>query len=343
MSRKNLARMTSVALVAATLLAACGKQEEKIEKAAATAASDVKATAEAAAKAAQDLAKEAEAALVAAEGYIYGYPLVTMEMTRRVMTNVEKPTGAHAPMGQFVRLREYPNAQYRDVTAPNADTLYTTAWFDVSKEPWIVSIPDMKGRYFLLPMLDGWTDVFQVPGKRTTGTKAQTFAITGPGWTGELPKGVTEYKSPTSLVWLLGRIYSTGTPQDYKEVHALQDKISAVPLSSFGKPYTPEPGKVDPGIDTKTAVRAQVDALDATAYFKLLAELMKTNPPTAADAPMVAKLAKIGIVPGQSFDPSKVDPAVLKGMQKAIKPAQTQIMAWLKEGIAAGDFKLENG
>lgn len=78
-------------------------------------------------------------------------------------------------MGQFVRLREYPNAQYRDVTAPNADTLYTTAWFDVSKEPWIVSIPDMKGRYFLLPMLDGWTDVFQVPGKRTTGTKAQTL------------------------------------------------------------------------------------------------------------------------------------------------------------------------
>jgi hypothetical protein len=99
MSRKNLARMTSVALVAATLLAACGKQEEKIEKAAATAASDVKATAEAAAKAAQDLAKEAEAALVAAEGYIYGYPLVTMEMTRRVMTNVEKPTGPTRPWG----------------------------------------------------------------------------------------------------------------------------------------------------------------------------------------------------------------------------------------------------
>ena len=138
-------------------------------------------------------------------------------MTQR---HVEKPIGAHAPMGQFVRMREYPNAQYRDVTAPNADTLYTTAWFDVSKEPWIVSIPDMKGRYFLLPMLDGWTDVFQVPGKRTTGTKAQTFAITGPGWSGELPKGVTEYKSPTSLVWLLGRIYSTGTPDDYKEVHA---------------------------------------------------------------------------------------------------------------------------
>ena len=215
-------------------------------------------------------------------------------------------------MGQLMRMREYPTAAFRDVTAPNADTLYTTAWFDVSKEPWIVSVPDMKGRYFLLPMLDGWTDVFQVPGKRTTGTKAQTYAITGPGWSGELPAGVTEYKSPTALVWILGRIYSTGTPADYKEVHALQDKMTAVPLSSWGKPYTPEPGKVDPAIDMKTAVREQVDKLDANAYFKLLAELMKTNPPTAEDAPMVAKLAKIGIVPGQDFDASKLDPAVLK-------------------------------
>jgi hypothetical protein len=345
--RMNFAAV-ALALAALALLASCGKREEaKVEQTVDKAAVELKANVEAEAKkaeaAAKDAAKEAEAFALAAEAYVYGYPLVTMEMTRRVMTNVEKPEGTRAPMGQFVRARTYPSAQFRDVTAPNADTLYTTAWFDVSKEPWLVSVPDMKGRYFLLPMLDGWTDVFQVPGKRTTGTKAQTFAITGPGWSGELPKGVTEYKSPTGLVWLLGRIYSTGTPQDYKEVHALQDKITAVPLSYWGKAYTPEPGKVDPSIDMKTAVRAQVHALDANAYFKLLAELMKTNPPTAEDAPMVAKLAKIGVVPGQDFDPSKLDPAVASGMAKAPKPAQEQIMAWLKEGIAAGDFKLENG
>jgi hypothetical protein len=348
MRRPNRTAPLIAALISLALLAACGKQEaEDAAKKAEQVAAEVKAKAEAAAKeaeaAAKDAAKEAEAFALAAEAYVYGYPLVTMEMTRRIMTNVEKPEGNRGPMGQFVRARAYPNAQFRDVTAPNADTLYTTAWFDVSKEPWIVSIPDMKGRYFLLPMLDGWTDVFQVPGKRTTGTNAQTFAITGPGWSGELPKGVAEYKSPTGLVWLLGRIYSTGTPQDYNEVHALQDKMTAVPLSSWGKPYTPEPGKVDPSIDMKTAVRAQVDALDANAYFKLLAELMKTNPPHADDAPIVAKLAKIGIVPGQDFDPSKLEPAVAKGMAKAPKPAQEQIMAWLKEGIAAGDFKLENG
>jgi hypothetical protein len=287
--------------------------------------------------------KEIAAFETAKDAYVYAYPLLTMEMTRRVSTNWVKPEGTFAPMGQFAKLREYPNASFNTVTAPNADTLYTIVWLDVSKEPWVVSVPDLNGRYALFPMLDGWTEVFQVPGKRTTGTGAQKYAITGPGWTGTLPAGVTEYKSPTGLVWLLGRIYCTGTPEDYKAVHALQDQTAAVPLSSYGKPYTPAPGIVDPTIDTKTAVRDQLNAMDGASYFKLFAQLLKTNPPTADDAPMVAKLAKIGIVPGQDFDVSKLDPGVAAGIAKAPKPAQEKIAAWFKEGIVAGDAKLENG
>ncbi|MET4492882.1 hypothetical protein ABIA94_008488 [Bradyrhizobium sp. LA7.1] len=243
---------------------------------------------------------------LATDAYIFGYPLVTMEMTRRVITNVAAPVGTKAPMGQIIKLRKYPDAFFRDVTAPNADTLYTTAFLDVGKEPWVVSIPDMKGRYALFPMLDGWTTVFQVPGKRTTGTAAQTYAITGPTWKGTLPAGVKEYKSPTSIVWLLGRIYCTGTPEDYAEVHKLQDEFKLVPLSSYGKPYTPPPGTVDPSLDMKMAVREQVNRMDAVAYFTMLCKLMKDNPPTAADAPQLAKFARIGIVPGQDFDASKL-------------------------------------
>ena len=333
---RKLAALT-VTVVFITLLTSCGKHEEaKVEKTIDKAATEVKATATA------DV-KEAETLALATEAYVYAYPLVTMEITRRIMTNVAGPEGTRAPMGQFVRARTYPNASFRDVTAPNADTLYTTAWIDVSREPWVLSIPDMKGRYFLFPMLDGWTNVFQDPGKRTTGTKAQKYAIAGPGWSGTLPAGVTEYKSPTDMVWILGRIYSTGTPEDYKAVHALQDHVSLRPLSSYGKPYKPEPGKVDPAIDMKTAVRDQVNAMDGAAYFKLFAELLKTNPPATDDAPMVAKLAKIGVVPGQDFDAANLDPAVAKGMAGAPKPAQDLIMGWLKAGIAAGDLKLENG
>ena len=243
---------------------------------------------------------------IATQAYIYGYPLVTMDMTRRALTNVATPEASRAPMGQMLKMRTYPAVDDHSVTAPNADTLYTIVWLDVSKEPWTISVPDMGDRYYLLPMLDGWTDVFAVPGKRTTGGGAAQYAITGPGWTGTLPDGAKELKSPTAIVWMLGRIYCTGTPQDYQAVHELQDKFSVVPLSAYGKAYTPPAGEVDSSFDMKKVIRDQVDSLDTKAYFNYLAKLMKDNPPAAADAPMLAKMAKIGLVPGQEFDPSKL-------------------------------------
>jgi hypothetical protein len=318
----------SIALLALTL-AGCGKREEaKIKKS----AGEVEAA-----------ARALEARATAIDAYIYAYPLVSMDMTRRVMSNVAQPEGSKSPMNQFARLRTYPPADNHSVTTPNADTLYTLAWLDVSKEPQVVSLPDMKGRYVLFPMLDAWTEVFGSPGTRTTGTKAQTYAVTGPGWSGTLPPGVTEYKSATAYVWVLGRIYCTGTAADYKAVHDLQDHVSVVPLSAYGKPYTPTAGVVDPSLDMKTAPREQINALDGAAFFTRFAQLLKLNPPAPADTAMVAKLAKIGIVPGQDFDASKLDPAVAKGIAEAVKPAQGKITAWLKKGIVAGDTKLENG
>ena len=275
---------------------------------------------------------EADALAIGTEAYVYGYPLITMEMTRRVMTNTETPKGNHAPMGQFYKARTYPDASFRDITAPNADTLYTTAWLDVSKEPYVLSLPDEDGRYYLMPMLDGWTNVFQVPGKRTTGTKAQTYAITGPNWKGDLPEGVKELKSPTSMVWILGRTYCTGTEEDYKAVHALEDKYALVPLSAYGKDYTPPKGKVDPNIDMKTPVRDQVNKMDVGSYFKLLASLMKDNPPAKEDTAMIEKMAKIGIVPGKDFDIGKLDPAVRKGLEGAPKVAGEKIKTQFKVG-----------
>jgi len=272
-----------------------------------------------------------EAVSDAVDAYIYGYPLVTMDMTRKIITNVATVQGSRGPMGQIIKLRSYPAVDDHAVTAPNADTLYTTAFLDVSKEPWVFGIPDMGDRYYLMPMLDGWTDVFQVPGKRTTGGKAQKYAITGPGWSGTLPDGVTEYKSPTGIVWILGRIYCTGTPDDYAKVHALQDKFSLVPLSYYGKPYTPLPSEVDNNLDMKTAVRDQVDAFGVNEYFAYLAKLLKTNPPSADDGPMLAKLAKIGIVPGQDFDASKLSASDKEAIKAVPKLAQVKIIEYLKK------------
>src|SRR5262249_36072091 len=226
-------------------------------------------------------------------------------------------------------------------------TLYSLAWLDLKKEPYIFTIPDAGGRYFLMPMLDAWTDVFQVPGTRTTGTKAKKYAITGPGWKeGKLPEGVMQYQSPTNLVWILGRTYCTGTPEDYKKVHEFQDKLALVPLSQYGKSYTPPKGKVDPKIDMKTPVRDQVNRMDAAGFFTLLAKLLKNNPPGNADGPIVAKLAKIGIVPGKDFAFDKLDAEAAKGLAGVPKAGFAKIMAhYRKSGqeINGWDLTLKTG
>ncbi len=267
-----------------------------------------------------------EALKIGTDAYIFGYPLITMEMTKDVMTNVAKPEGTRAPEGQFLNMSKYPNASFHDVTAPNADTLYSVAWLNLSKEPYILQLPNENGRYYLMPMLSAWTNVFEVPGTRTTGTNAQSYAIVGPTWHGKLPDHVVKIQAPTNIVWILGRTYCTGTPEDYAAVHKLQSEYKLFPLSYFGKSYVPAEGKVNPNIDMKTPVRDQVNNLDAAAYFKMLATSLKLNPPAPADAPMVKELAKIGIVPGQDFDPSKVSADTMQQLNKAVKAGQSRIM-----------------
>ena len=268
---------------------------------------------------------------LSADAYIYGYPLVTMEMTRRVMTNVVKATEGQAPMGQFANMRQYPKPSAKEVTAPNADTLYSLAWVDLAKEPYIFHIPDEQDRYFLMPLLSGWTNVIADPGKRV-GTKETNFVIIGPDWQGELPAELTKIKSPTDLIWILGRTYSTGTPADYAAVHAIQDEYKLIPLSAYGnKDYIPPNGVVDPTIDMSTPARKQVNTMDADHYFSLLASLLKENPPALEDSDMVKKLAALGIHPGQDFDITKVDAEVAKALKRGIKVAQQRMLNQLKE------------
>jgi hypothetical protein len=239
------------------------------------------------------------------EAYLFGYPLVTLDMTRRHETNVRVPHEMHAPVGQLIKLRAYPAVDDRGAAAPNADTLYTMAWLDVSSGPWVFSIPDMGDRFYIMPMLSGFNEVFFVAGSRATGGKAQEYAVTGPGWSGALPGGVTQVKSPTALVWILGRVYCSG-PQDYEAVHELQDRFSCVPVSAYGKPYTPPPGAVDETFEMEKEVRKQVNDLALGEFFSYLAELLKANPPKPEDAPIIAQMAEIGIVPGQEFDYHKL-------------------------------------
>jgi hypothetical protein len=254
--------------------------------------------------------------------YLYGYPLITADITERVMTSpaaiaVHRP--GSAPINQLAHAREFPDHRFTAVVAPNADTLYSIAWLDLSKEPMLLHTPDMHGRWLLLEMVDGWSNAFASLGTRAYGSAEKTYALVGPGWNGTLPAGVVRIDCPTGIAWLIGRTYTAGAA-DYDAVHQVQDQYSLKPLSQFDQPDSavsvPDAG--EQSVDVKTPVVAQVAALDAAEYFGRLARLMKENPPSAADATMVAMLTSLGIEPGKTFDINALSPAYRQGLEDAV-------------------------
>ena len=281
---------------------------------------------------AQNPLTEQEAQSIAVDAYIYFYPLVTMDVTRKQLTNVEPGKGIGAPMNALFDIPTFPTADMKQVVRPNFDTLYSFGYLDLTKEPMVVSVPDTGGRYYLLPMLDMWTDVFASPGWRTTGTQAGNFLVTPRGWSGTVPAGFTQIEAPTPYVWIIGRTKTDG-PSDYDAVHKIQAGYKVTPLSLWGKPPQPVEVKLDPSIDMKTPPKIQVDTMKGGDYFAYAAELLKLQPPHLTDEPIIAQMKRIGIEPGKSFDISKVDPAVKQALENAPAAGQS-LMAWKVPTIA---------
>jgi hypothetical protein len=274
-----------------------------------------------------------QARAIAVDAYVYFYSLITMDVTRKHFTNIEagKEFGK-GPMNMFVNVPAYPPADFKGVVRSNFDTLYSIAWLDLTREPLVVSAPDTAGRYYLLPMLDMWTDVFASPGSRTTGTQAVDFLVTPPGWSGKAPNGLTPIAAPTSYVWIIGRTRTDG-PADYSAVNAIQAGYKVTPLSRWGKVPEPVTVKIDPTVDMKTPPMVQVDTMPVGTYFAYAAELLKLHPPHVTDQPIIAQMKGIGIEPGKSFDISGLDSDVRKGVEAAPAEAR-QLMKWKLPTVA---------
>ena len=260
-----------------------------------------------------------------------------MDLTKDQGTAVPTAGEITAPINQFAVMTKYPDASFRAVPRTGLDTLFAVAWADLDKEPLVLSVPDTNGRYYVIALFDMWSNVFASIGKRNTGTGAANFLIAGPGWQGTPPADVKEtFRSPTRFVWVNGQMQANG-PKDYDVVNALQKQYKLTPLSAWGQPYMP-PAEVPvaAGVDTKTPPTAQVQKMDAGAFFGRLARLMKDNPPAPADAPMVEKLKTLGIEPGKDFDIAKIDPDTAKGLQRAMGA-----FGKLQKGVKK--LKTENG
>jgi len=235
-----------------------------------------------------------------AEAYLYGYPLVMMETTR---VHSAKYIG---PENQLRLVRQFPNAQFKDVVRPNVDTLYTTAFISMKEGPWVFEMPANDKRYELMPFMDAWTHVFASPGTRTSGHQGATYLLVGPQWDGQVPKGMTLLKSPTDMVWLIGRTQTNGAA-DFATVHELQNRLR---LTKWPQPTdslstsTDSKREAKPGWQVSTEPSlppvAQMKALSTPEFFNRLMQLMVSNPPTTEDAPLLARLAQLEMKPGQA-------------------------------------------
>ncbi|WP_322614059.1 DUF1254 domain-containing protein [Pseudomonas sp. BIC9C] len=268
-----------------------------------------------------------EAHAIGVDAYIYFYPLLSMDITRKQFTNIEpgKEFGK-GPMNMFVSVPQYPPAEFKGVVRSNFDTLYSIAWLDLTKEPLVIAAPDTDGRFYLLPMLDMWTDVFASPGWRTTGTDAGQFLVTPPGWTGTVPAGMNHLPAPTPFVWVIGRTKTDGAA-DYAAVHKIQAGYTVTPLSRLGKEPEAVTVKIDPEVDMKTPPKIQVDSMSAANYFTYAAELLKVHPPHSTDQPMLAQIKRIGIEAGKPFDMDALDPQIQAALQTVPQDAQA-LMTW---------------
>jgi hypothetical protein len=269
-----------------------------------------------------------EAEATATLGYLYGYPLVLMDVSRASWP---------VPANRFSHAQEFPDDRFTDVVSPNVDTLYSVAWLDLAKQPIVLGVPDVGRRYYMMQLLDAWTNVFAAPGTRTTGNGKGAFAIIGPDWRGEVPFGVEAIQAPTNMVWLLGRTYTAGK-RDYESVHAIQREYQLVPLTAWAK-AAERAAAIAPLGSTAEPPVSQVDKLAAGPFFARLAEAMKGNPPADDDEPLVRRLGELGIAPGAAFDLAHLPPSIVDAIEAGVAAARARLRGAALESLG----KMEHG
>ncbi|NEI96439.1 DUF1254 domain-containing protein [Rhizobium ruizarguesonis] len=270
----------------------------------------------------------AEAKAIAQEAFVFGLPLVYIATQADELSHVTKPEAGRAPFNQFAHYRQFPDARNNPIVGMNVDTLYSIAYLDLSKEPIVLSIPEVGDRFWLMQIIDAWNDVPAAPGSRTYGPKGGDFALVGPNWNGKLPEGLIEIRSDTSLTMIGGRTYTSGK-DEYDVVHKLQDQYKLVPLSKWGSDYTP-PATVPlkEGADITKPTPEYVFSLSAQEFFDKFNALLVDNPARPDDKPTMDRIAKLGIAPRAKFSIDGFTPDVRKAIEDGVAAGQKEVTEW---------------
>jgi hypothetical protein len=266
------------------------------------------------------------------QAYIYAFPLIYLSQLRYKWAT-DADSHPYAAPNHLYHFPNIADASYKDGGSPNNDTLYSWGFLDVSKEPVVISHPDMGNRYFTFELADMYADNFGYIGKRTTGTKAGAFLLVGPNWKGKTPVGIQGViRSRTPGVLMFGRTFVAG-PEDVGAVNKLQQQYTIVPLSLWHKADTPLP-------ENRDVLKPFDESADPLADWKTINAAMDENPPPRKDAQLMRLFATVGIGPGQTARFEKLDEQTKRGLERAAIEGRRLVAAMTTQGVSA---KLING
>jgi hypothetical protein len=261
---------------------------------------------------------------IATLAYIWGYPLVSVVRLVDYSSSPNVPAApGRGPINTFSSFPSFPTSNFTDIVSINVDTLYSFGLLNLKKEPVVLQVPPISGRYYTLQFIDAYSNNFLYIGSRLNDTTGGTYLITGPNWKGDVPPSMKEIKSPTNTVDIGGRIFVNGTA-DVPNVNAIQAKLMLTPLSAFGRNTTsPQPVTSETNASKQVPIGPQPSLIPTTGIkiFDEISKDMADNPSPVADSEVLAKFATIGIGPGLIPSDTKND----------------TIRAALENGIAEGE------
>lgn len=231
--------------------------------------------------------------------YNFAYPLVLMEVTKHYQLK-----SAVSGINTFAHYRKLLDNTFDSVVTVNVDTLYSLAHLSLEGGPVRVEVPATDGFYYMMPILDAWTNVIAEPGTRTTGTAVTRLFVTGPDWQGQVPKDHIHVASPTNMAWVIGR-FRADNEEQFPAIHALQDKLV---ITSDGVAATTEFSELQavsamPAIRANMAPDQQLSQYSATDFFATFCQLLESNPVAHDDQPMMQRFTATSLVnPGCATD-----------------------------------------
>jgi hypothetical protein len=289
--------------------------------------------------------QEAYAAALGQEAYVWAFPWLYLTQLcwlwtsegGKALAEEKGLKGPWAPMNSFYHSSVLSNPSFQSGGCPNCDTLYSTAWLDLSKEPLVLTVPEIADRFYNIEMVCLDSDNFAYVGTRATGTEAGNYLIAGPGWDGPVPADVSNIlpRSRTPIAFLLGR---TGVNSDAPEEVQLAYDVS------LGYELTPLSRWIDPGLPPEEPPRAMVpfnlDFENPQGSWLTINEAMSQSPPGVYPAigqtELITLFATIGVGPGRRLDAQTE--ATLRGLETAA----TEGLALLKQ-MSLGRGRLVNG